>query len=59
MRRALLAFALVALAGCGGAAGGGDTNDHATVFAAEDSVIALLPIDNEPEVRELLMGSVE
>lgn len=34
MRRALLAFALVALAGCGGAAGGGDTNDHATVFAA-------------------------
>jgi trk system potassium uptake protein len=31
----------------------------ATVFAAEDSVIALLPIDNEPEVRELLMGSVE
>jgi len=31
----------------------------ATVFAAEDSVIALLPIDNEPEVRELLMGSME
>jgi trk/ktr system potassium uptake protein len=31
----------------------------ATVFAAEDSVIALLPIDNEPEVREMLMGSVE
>ena len=34
MIRALLALALVALAGCGGAAGGGDTNDHATVFAA-------------------------
>jgi molybdate transport system substrate-binding protein len=34
VRRALLAFALVALAGCGGAAGGGDTHDHAMVFAA-------------------------
>jgi len=34
VRRALLALALVALAGCGGAAGGGDTNDNATVFAA-------------------------
>jgi trk system potassium uptake protein TrkA len=31
----------------------------ATVFAAEDSVIALLPIVSEPEVREILMGSVE
>ena len=34
MRRLLIAFALVALAGCGGATGGGDSNDHATVFAA-------------------------
>ena len=34
MRRALLALALVVLAGCGGAAGGGDKNDNATVFAA-------------------------
>jgi molybdate transport system substrate-binding protein len=42
VRRALLAFALVALAGCGGAAGGGDTNDHATVFAAA-SLTAVFP----------------
>jgi len=34
VRRALLALALVVLAGCGGAAGGGDKNDNATVFAA-------------------------
>ena len=34
MKRLVLAFALVALAGCGGATGGGDSNDHATVFAA-------------------------
>jgi molybdate transport system substrate-binding protein len=34
VRRALLALALLALAGCGGAAGGGDSNDHAAVFAA-------------------------
>jgi trk system potassium uptake protein len=32
--------------------------DDATVLAAEDSVIALLPIDHEPEVRERFMGSV-
>jgi trk system potassium uptake protein TrkA len=29
-----------------------------TPFAAEDSVIVLLPIDNEPAVRERLMGVV-
>jgi trk system potassium uptake protein len=29
-----------------------------TAFAAEDSVIALLPIDHEPVVRERLMGTV-
>jgi len=34
VKRLVLAFALVALAGCGGATGGGDSNDHATVFAA-------------------------
>jgi molybdate transport system substrate-binding protein len=34
VRRLLIAFALVALAGCGGATGGSDSNDHATVFAA-------------------------
>jgi len=34
VRWALLGLALVALAGCGGAAGGGDANDNATVFAA-------------------------
>ena len=34
MRGALLALAVVALAGCGGAASGGDTNDHPMVFAA-------------------------
>jgi trk system potassium uptake protein TrkA len=28
-----------------------------TVFQAEDAVIALLPIDQEPRVRELLMGA--
>ena len=45
MRRALLAFALVALAGCGGAAGGGDTNDHATVFAASSLTEVFPQID--------------
>jgi trk system potassium uptake protein TrkA len=32
--------------------------DDATVLAAEDSVIVLLPIDHEPVVRERFMGSV-
>jgi molybdate transport system substrate-binding protein len=45
VRRALLAFALVALAGCGGAAGGGDTNDHATVFAASSLTEVFPQID--------------
>ena len=45
MRRALLAFALVALAGCGGAAGGGDTDDHATVFAASSLTEVFPQID--------------
>ena len=45
MRRALLAFALVALAGCGGAAGGGETNDHATVFAASSLTEVFPQID--------------
>jgi trk system potassium uptake protein TrkA len=31
--------------------------DDSTVLAAEDSVIVLLPIDHEPEVRERFMGS--
>jgi trk system potassium uptake protein TrkA len=33
--------------------------DDSLVFRAEDSVIALLPIDQEPEVRERLMGETE
>ena len=45
MRRLLLAVALVALAGCGGATGGGDTNDHATVFAAASLTEVLPQID--------------
>jgi len=45
VRRLLLAVALVALAGCGGATGGGDTNDHATVFAAASLTEVLPQID--------------
>ena len=45
MRGALLALALVALAGCGGAAGGGDTNDHPTVFAASSLTEVFPQID--------------
>ena len=45
MRQALLALTLLALAGCGGAAGGGDSNDNAAVFAASSLTEVFPQID--------------
>ena len=56
MRRALLALALVALAGCGGGAtGGGSSNDHPTVFAASSLTEVFPQID--PDATYNFAGS--